>query len=166
MNSIFKNIITINKDKLLLCSLALFFFVNKATSQEKYPDIVIAKGKISQTSDALGNQIPDFSYAGYQASEKAIPNVDNKIFVPVQKGDATQKIQAAIDYVSNLKANKSGFRGAVLLDKGTFNVSGTLYIRTSGVVLRGSGNSENGTVLLGTGIKRESVIRVLGIGNE
>ena len=166
MNSIFKNIITINKDKLLLCSLALFFFVNKATSQEKYPDIVIAKGKISQTSDALGNQIPDFSYAGYQASEKAIPNVDNKIFVPVQKGDATQKIQAAIDYVSNLKANKSGFRGAVLLDKGTFNVSGTLYIRTSGVVLRGSGNSENGTVLLGTGIKRESVIRVLGTDDK
>ncbi|WP_035141417.1 DUF6298 domain-containing protein [Flavobacterium daejeonense] len=166
MNSIFKNIITINKDKLLLCSLALFFFVNKATSQEKYPDIVITKGKISHTSDALGNQIPDFSYAGYQASEKAIPNVDNKIFVPVQKGDATQKIQAAIDYVSNLKANKSGFRGAVLLDKGTFNVSGTLYIRTSGVVLRGSGNSENGTVLLGTGIRRESVIRVLGTDDK
>lgn len=166
MNSIFKNIITINKDKLLLCSLALFFFVNKVISQEKYPDIVIAKGKISHTSDALGNQIPDFSHAGYQASEKAIPNVDNKIFVPVQKGDATQKIQAAIDYVSNLKANKSGFRGAVLLDKGTFNVSGTLYIRTSGVVLRGSGNSENGTVLLGTGIKRESVIRVLGTDDK
>ena len=166
MNSIFKNIITINKDRLLLCSLALFFFVNKASSQEKYPDIVIAKGKISHTSDALGNQIPDFSYAGYQASEKAIPNVDNKIFVPVQKGDATQKIQAAIDYVSNLKANKSGFRGAVLLDKGTFSVSGTLYIRTSGVVLRGSGNSESGTVLLGTGIKRESIIRVLGTDDK
>jgi hypothetical protein len=100
------------------------------------------------------------------ASEKAIPNVDNTIFVPKQEQDATQKIQAAIDYVSNLKPKKSGFRGAVLLDKGTFRISGTLYIKTSGVVLRGSGNTENGTIILGTGLKRESVIRVLGLDDK
>ncbi len=168
MNSIpFKNIITFYKDKLLLCSLALFFLIYKGTAQENFPDITKnAKGGISYTTDQLGNQIPDFSYAGYMASEKAIPNVDNKIFVPKQEQDATQKIQAAIDYVSNLKRNKSGFRGAVLLDKGIFKVSGTLYIKTSGVVLRGSGNDDNGTIVLGTGIKRESVIRVLGVDDK
>ena len=49
-----------------------------------------------------------------------------------------------------------------MLDKGTFKISGTLFIKKSGVVLRGSGNTENGTVLLGTGLEREALIRILG----
>lgn len=136
-------------------------------AQTTFPDIVKTKeGKLTFTADSQGNKIPDFSFAGYMASEKAIPNVENKIFVPKQEQDATQKIQTAIDYVSNLKPDKTGFRGAVLLDKGTFKVSGTLYIRKSGVVLRGSGNTENGTILLGTGLEREALIRVLGIDDR
>lgn len=162
-----KNIISFQKGKLILSCFAIFFSANISLAQSTFPDIVKTKeGKLSLTADAKGNQIPDFSYAGYMASEKAIPNVENKIFVPKQEQDATQIIQAAIDYVSNLKPNKSGFRGAVLLDKGTFKISGTLYIKTSGVVLRGSGNNENGTILLGTGLKRESVIRVLGVDDK
>ncbi|TDW47901.1 hypothetical protein EV144_104187 [Flavobacterium sp. 270] len=142
------------------------FFTNKGISQT-FPDIVKTKeGKLTYTADNQGNKIPDFSFAGYMASEKAIPNVENKIFVPKQEEDATQKIQTAIDYVSNLKPDKTGFRGAVLLDKGTFKIKGTLYIRKSGVVLRGSGNTENGTVLLGTGLEREALIRVLGIDDR
>lgn len=137
------------------------------TAQTIFPDIVKTKeGKLTFTTDNLGNRIPDFSFAGYMASEKAIPNVQNKIFVPKQEEDATKRIQTAIDYVSNLKPDKTGFRGAVLLDKGTFKVSGTLYIRKSGVVLRGSGNTENGTELLGTGLEREALIRVLGIDDR
>jgi len=166
MNSILSN----NSNALSVFKLSLYswlFFSMSLVAQEKFPDIEIkAKNKIVATADALGNQILDFSYAGYMASENAIPNIDNKIFVPKQEQDATQKIQAALDYVSNLKPNKLGFRGAVLLDKGTFKISGTLYIRKSGVVLRGSGNNENGTVLLGTGLKRESVIRVLGVDDK
>lgn len=164
MNFNLKNRIA-KKDVLVLSCFALFF--NIGLAQNTFPDIVKSKEKkLSFTADAKGNQIPDFSYAGYMASEKAIPNVENKIFVPKQEEDATQRIQAAIDYVSNLKPDKSGFRGAVLLDKGTFKISGTLYIKKSGVVLRGSGNTENGTVLLGTGLKRESVIRILGVDDK
>ena len=161
-----KNIIT-KQDLLVLSCFVIFFSANVSVAQSTFPDIVKTKeGKLSFTADSQGNQIPDFSYAGYMASEKAIPNVDNKIFVPKQEEDATQRIQAAIDYVSNLKPDKSGFRGAVLLDKGIFKISGTLYIKKSGVVLRGSGNTENGTVLLGTGVKRESVIRILGVDDK
>lgn len=145
----------------------MLFSINITKAQTNFPDIVKTKeGKLSFTTDAKGNQIPDFSYAGYMASEKAIPNVENKIFVPKQEEDATLRIQAAIDYVSNLKPNKSGFRGAVLLDKGTFKISGTLFIKKSGVVLRGSGNNENGAILLGTGLKREAIIRVLGVDDK
>jgi len=161
-----KNIIA-KQDLLVLSCFVIFFSANVSVAQNTFPDIVKTKeGKLSFTTDSQGNQIPDFSYAGYMASEKAIPNVDNKIFVPKQEEDATQRIQAAIDYVSNLKPDKSGFRGAVLLDKGIFKISGTLYIKKSGVVLRGSGNTENGTVLLGTGVKRESVIRILGVDDK
>jgi len=162
-----QNIVSFQKDKIILSALTMLFGINITTAQTTFPDIVKTKeGKLSFTTDAKGNQIPDFSYAGYMASEKAIPNVENKIFVPKQEEDATLKIQAAIDYVGNLKLNKSGFRGAVLLDKGTFKISGTLFLKKSGVVLRGSGNDENGTILLGTGLKREAVVRVLGVDDK
>jgi hypothetical protein len=139
---------------------------NTMLAQSTFPDIIKdAKGTITYTKDDLGNQIPDFSYAGYGASEKSIPVIDNKIVVPKQDQDATRIIQAAIDYVSNLKPNKFGYRGAVLLDKGVFKISGTLYIKKSGVVVRGSGNTQNGTILLGTGLNRESVIKVIGIND-
>lgn len=162
-----KNRISFQKGKLVLSCFVLIFIVANGMAQNTFPDIVKTKeGKLSHTTDNQGNQIPDFSYAGYMSSEKAIPNVENKIFVPKQEEDATQKIQLAIDYVSNLKPDKSGFRGAVLLDKGTFKISGTLYIKKSGVVLRGSGNTENGTILLGTGLEREALIRVLGVDDR
>lgn len=165
--SLLKNTILQKHDSLVLSCFFLFFIINNSIAQNTFPDITrTPKGGISYTADNLGNQIPDFSYAGYRASEKAIPNLENKIFVPKQEKDATQKIQAAIDYVSNLKPNKTGFRGAVLLDKGTFQISGTLYIKKSGVVLRGSGNTENGTILLGTGLEREALIRVLGTDDK
>lgn len=165
--SALKNIIFNRKDTFTLSSILLFFIVNWGFSQTTFPDIVKNKqGKVVNVPDSLGNQIPDFSYAGYMASEKSIPTVEAKIFVPKQEADATQKIQAAIDYVGHLKPNASGFRGAVLLDKGIFKISGTLYIKNSGVVLRGSGNAENETILLGTGVEREAIIRVLGIDDR
>lgn len=165
--NLLKNTIFQKHDKLVLSCFFLFFIFNNSIAQNTFPDITkIKEEKLSFTADNQGNKIPDFSYAGYMASEKAIPNLENKIFVPKQEEDATQKIQNAIDYVCNLKPNKSGFRGAVLLDKGTFKISGTLYIKKSGVVLRGSGNTENGTILLGTGLEREALIRVLGVDDR
>jgi len=157
----------LKQSQFLLNCFALIFMVTTGMAQNVFPDINRGKkGIVESIADQQGNVIPDFSFAGYMASEKAIPNIKNKIFVPKQEQDATQKIQAAIDYVSNLKPDQSGFRGAILLDKGTFKISGTLYIKTSGVVLRGSGNTENGTILLGTGLKRESLIRVLGVDDK
>lgn len=136
-------------------------------AQNAFPDIQKNKsGKVELVTDSLGNQIPDFSYAGYMASEKAIPTIENKIFVPQQNNDATNTIQNAIDYVSALKPDAFGFRGAVLLDKGVFKIKGTLYLKTSGVVLRGSGNLQDETVILGTGLRREAIISVLGVDNR
>lgn len=131
-------------------------------SQEKSEPLVWEEGKLVYQADSLGNRIPDFSYAGYAGGDKAIPDVPVKIIVPVQAGDATPRIQAAIDYVSKLPVDKHGLRGAVLLQAGEYTLSGSLKLHTSGVVLRGSGFTGNGTTLVGEGTTRETLIRIVG----
>lgn len=118
------------------------------------------QGRLIYTPDEQGNRIPDFSYCGYKAGEQAIPNVAISVVVPFRKGDATRRIQAALDYVASLPINTEGFRGAVLLEKGVYEVVGSLKIGASGVVLRGSGIGS--TTLLGTGFSRDNLITITG----
>ncbi|MBB1286490.1 pectate lyase [Flavisolibacter sp. BT320] len=147
---------------LLLVLVLMANFVHAQKSQRPPSPLYVEKGLLRYTPDSLGNRIPDFSYCGYAASEEAIPTVPVKVVVPVTKGDATLRIQSALDYVATLPADKNGFRGAVLLQRGTYVVAGQLKLTASGVVLRGSGMGEKGTVLIGAGKDRETLIRVFG----
>ncbi|MFC2138822.1 DUF6298 domain-containing protein, partial [Bacteroidota bacterium] len=143
---------------LCLC-LNMVYSANEIT----FPHVYLNKeGKLEYTSDSLGNRIPDYSFCGYLSSEKSIPFIQTKIVVPIIEGDATPYIQSAIDYVASLPLDKNGFRGAILLDKGTYNLSGRLVIRNSGIVFRGSGMNEEGTILNAVGFDRMTLIRVLG----
>lgn len=126
------------------------------------PPLAVNKGKLQYQADSLGNRIPDFSYCGYMASEKSIPILPVKVVVPLTKGDATLRIQSALDYVANLPVDANGYRGAVLLQKGNYEVSGQLRITASGVVLRGSGMGENGTTIIGAGTDRQALIKIIG----
>ena len=119
---------------------------------------------ITYSPDSRGNRILDFSYCGYQSSEKDIPDLKNVIYVSHIDGDATEIIQRAINYVSGLKPDSHGYRGAVLLDKGVFNLENTLWIQSSGVVLRGSDQHE--TVLLKHGVDRGALLRIEGKNNQ
>lgn len=151
--------------KAIFLTLVLVSGLNAQTSKppkKQSPVYRNEQGHLAYTLDSLGNRIPDFSYCGYQAGEQAIPNVTIQVVVPTQNGDATLRIQSAIDYVSSLPLDKNGFRGTVLLEKGTFKVAGNLRIATSGVVLRGSGMGESGTAVIGTGTSRENLITVSG----
>lgn len=121
-----------------------------------------ATGTIDYAVEADGDRMPDYSHAGYALSETGIPWVEAKVFVRHRPGDMTARVQAAIDHVSHLAPDAEGFRGAVLLDTGTFRLDGTLRLHTSGVVLRGQGFGEGGTVLFGTGTTREPFIRMEG----
>ncbi len=118
------------------------------TSKWVYPD---AKGRLQYTTDARGNRIMDFSHAGYKGGGVRIPDVRVAQTVKPVAGDNTAQIQAAIDEVSKLAPGANGFRGAVLLERGTYDVAGTLRIAANGVVLRGSGSGTAGTVLRVTG---------------
>ncbi|WP_418262447.1 DUF6298 domain-containing protein [Flavobacterium faecale] len=152
-------------NKVLIALVLQLSVLTNGWTQNSFPDIIITKeGKVIRTLDAKGNQIPDFSYAGYKASSVAIPDVAIKVFVPHIEGDATATIQAAVDYIAKAKADKNGFKGTILLDKGTFKVSGEVKINSSGIVLRGCGVDK--TVLLGTSINRKAIINISGINNR
>src|SRR5436309_15947966 len=75
-------------------------------------------GRLVYEPDARGNRVPDFSHCGYGGGGAAIPDVPVRVRVPAAPGDATQRIQAAIDYVSRLPADEHGIRGAVLIQAG------------------------------------------------
>ncbi|WP_240768515.1 DUF6298 domain-containing protein [Olivibacter sp. XZL3] len=121
------------------------------------------ENKLVYVPDSLGNRIPDFSYSGYKGGEEAIPFVEASALVKHHMGDATATIQSAINYVAQLPLNQDGFRGAILLEKGTYEIAGSLIIPATGIVLRGSGAGKNGTVLIATGTSRETLIRISGI---
>ena len=103
----------------------------------------------------------DYSYCGYHCSEQPIPSVKAVTYVTPSGIDDAETIQAAIDWVSQQKPDKqTGFRGAVLLAEGTFTISEPLRIRTSGVVLRGSGRGK--TILHKVGYDRGAAIYIEG----
>lgn len=49
----------------------------------------------------------DYSACGYHASEIAIPDVRNAVFVGSDGADCYEKLQRAINYVSALKPDKT-----------------------------------------------------------
>jgi hypothetical protein len=107
--------------------------------------------KLQYAADAAGNRIIDYSWAGYGGGGVSLPEVAARVTVAPSGGDDTAAIQSAIDTVSARSLDRDGFRGAVRLAAGSFNISATLHITASGVVLAGSGSGANGTVLTMTG---------------
>ena len=121
-------------------------YVKHANTQESNPD----------------NIIIDYSNCGYMGGGVAIPDVAVKVTVYPQFGDDRKRIQDAIDYVSGLEPDENGFRGAVLLKAGTYELTvpdeDALQIRASGVVLRGEGQGPDGTILKTSLEKRHQII--------
>jgi len=94
---------------------------------------------LSYTADEKGNIIPDFSRVGYYGGDRSIPHVDVVKTVSPSE-NAQQQIQAAIDQVSKRTPDKNGFRGTIVLKKGTYKIPGSIHVNASGVVLRGEGD--------------------------
>src|SRR5262249_15122756 len=91
-----------------------------------------------------------------------LPDAPVRVVVGPISGDNTARIQAAVDYVSQLPADEHGLRGAVLLTSGRHLISGSLAIRAGGVVLRGQGSGEEGTTLVASGTDRRPLVRIFG----
>jgi hypothetical protein len=112
-------------------------------------------------SEAL-DTLPDFSFAGFERGGVSLPEVEAVVTVSPGSGDDTDRIQAAIDTVSARSPDADGYRGAVLLEAGTYQCRDSLRIETSGVVLRGEGQGEDGTVLVATDDEQYALIEIVG----
>jgi hypothetical protein len=111
-------------------------------------------GKLVYVPDEQGNTILDSSHAGYGGGGVPIPTVPVKETIWPVAGDNTEHVQAAVDKVSGLPVDKFGFRGAVLLRAGYYPMATPVTVKASGVVLRGEGMGDTGTILIGTGTGR------------
>ena len=106
-------------------------------------------GKLAYRATPAGDRILDFSTAGYRGGGVALP--ESKPTLTVRPGgggdrDDALAIQAAIDDVAS-RPIVDGHRGTVFLAPGTFRCVAPITIGASGVVLRGSGASDSGSIL-------------------
>ncbi|HOI28697.1 MAG TPA: T9SS type A sorting domain-containing protein [Melioribacteraceae bacterium] len=152
-------------------SLLLILFSFGLNAQTWQSNIVYIgnDGKLVYVSDSEGNRIPDFSGAGFKGGGIEIP------FIPVVKtieaiqGDNTAHIQNAINEVAALPVGQDGFRGALLLKAGSYQVNGTIRINQSGIILRGEGDGDDPskhTIIFGKGnIPHQRTILIAGGGS-
>jgi hypothetical protein len=112
------------------------------------------------------NIVPDFSRAGYLGGGVSLPArssiLVHEILEPNAAGDDYPRIQAAIDAVAARPADSRGLRGVVLLRRGRYTISRTLVIRVGGVVLRGEGRGNDGTVIRSATRERQGTIIDVG----
>jgi hypothetical protein len=124
-------------------------------------------GRLQYHNDDQGNRIPDFSHCGYRGGGVAIPDLPvRQTLAPNGDGDMRPAIQAALDSIAKLPLDANGFRGALLLKRGTYHISGTLKLAAGGIVLRGESESANGTVLIAEGTTQHTLIECAGSGSR
>ena len=130
-----------------------------------------ASGRLISQPNSTGDRLLDYSGIGYGGGKIPLPStniVPVKIVVQPVAGDNVSNIQAAINFVSGLPMDTNGFRGAVYLSNGVYNVGSQIKISKSGVVLRGAGSFTNGsgTVLYATATNSQGVLlEVTGSGS-
>ncbi len=107
-------------------------------------------GKLVYKTLPGGDRIIDFSHAGYGGGGVALPVAPIKKTVSPSGGEDSEAIQKAVDEVAAMPL-ANGMRGAVLLAPGTFRCEQPIRISQDGVVVRGSGSGEGGTVIEMTG---------------
>jgi hypothetical protein len=158
-------VIAMNKKLVIITSVFLIIaFLLSFKSVREWQSKYIKQtknGSLQYIPDERGNMLPDFSRVGYYNGDRNIPDI------PVVKTinpsvNAQQQIQNAIDELSNQPLDKNGYRGAVLLKKGIYSISGKINIEASGIVLRGEGTE---TKLVAAGTVRRPLIDVSGKGN-
>jgi len=121
-----------------------------------------AAGKLTYKADSKGTVIPDFSGVGYQNSEKPIPIVPVVKTVTAVAGDNVANVQTAINEVAALPL-VNGFRGAILFKAGTYEMSSTIKVTASGIVLRGEGPI---TIFKATGTVQYNLLTIVGASGK
>ncbi len=144
-----------------LVTFACLFGLILTQAQERFVDFD-SQGRLVYEESERGDRIPDFSSAGYGGGGVELPLPPARIMLQASEGEDGQRIQAAIDYLATLQPDPQGWRGVLLLGRGSFEIEGQIHIHTSGIILRGSGEGEEGTRLMAMGQGRRALIRIQG----
>ncbi len=150
-----------NKHYLLLL-LMIVLLQGNSHAQTSSLVAVGANGRLVYTPDAKGNVVPDFSAVGYMNSEAPIPTVGVVLTINPVVGDNLTNIQNAINQVAAMPLDANGFRGAILFTAGTYNISDTVTITASGIVLRGVGFNGSGTNFIATKTSQHILFDFIG----
>ena len=121
-------------------------------------------GALTYMADEEGNTLPDFSRVGYHHGNKSIPCYPVIRTIKPVEGDNWENIQTVIDEVSNKKPDVHGHKGTILLKRGVYQVSKSILISTSGIVLMGEGDNINETRIIATGRQKYPLIEIKGKG--
>jgi hypothetical protein len=144
-------------------ALTAWFFVSSAYAWNSAVVRVDTQGRLTYVADANGNRIPDYSHAGYRGGGVPLPtSIPIVKTLSVATGDQTARIQAALDEVAALPVQTNGYRGALQLSAGTWDVLGTLHLNVNGVVLSGAGNGDDAatnTILRRTGTSQNAIVQ-------
>ena len=108
----------------------------------------------SATDRSLAEILTDYSYAGYEHGEKAIPDVKGPVFKVTDYGAIADDLISDEDAIRKaIAAAENAGGGVVLFPKGKFLLwmdrkkVEPIRITSSGVVLRGAGCGRGGTVI-------------------
>lgn len=156
---------------ILLISIVLFPCALRTVSAQSSQWVHYGQsGRLIYQMDQRGDRLLDYSTAGYEMGA-AVPQtselVDASRIVNLSPltGDNRAHIQAAINQVAAMPVNAHGYRGIVQLAAGQYDISNTLQIGSSGVILRGVGDGSSptlNTILRSTATSR---ITMVDVGN-
>ena len=137
------------------CILMLSLGSSRAEAEESAPLSKTWQQFVAAKHDGTEPILPDFSFAGYHGGADPIPEIKGPIFDVTQfgaKGDGIADDQEAIQKAINAAQAAGG--GVVFFPRGTFRVNcdiahrRPIIVRQGHIVLRGSGASKGGTVIL------------------
>ncbi|MDC7684141.1 DUF6298 domain-containing protein [Asticcacaulis sp. BYS171W] len=149
----------------LLLSAALWLAIASGVTAEAPTISAGTDGRLVYAMTTDGQRMIDFSSAGYAGGGVALPLPAPTLLVKPVRGDAGGAIQAAIDLVATRQPDANGIRGVILLAPGEYRIKGQVRIKASGIVLRGSGTGDKGTILIADGHDRRTLIDVAGEGS-
>lgn len=151
-----------NKSRIyfLLFSIVLLQGVNYAQTSSLVS--MGSNGNLVYTPDVRGNVIPDFSGVGFMNGEAPTPTIGVVLTVNPVAGDNLANVQNAINQVAAMPIDASGYRGTILFTAGNYNISNTITISASGIVLRGVGFNGSGTNFIATKTAQHTLINFMG----
>lgn len=139
----------------LLFAALYCFYICSCTAQIQSSRVFLnEEGFLEYTTDQEQNYLPNFSFAGYHNGNKEIPSFSPDLTINPVLGDNTSHIQAALDSLAGFPLDSNGHRATLALGPGVYRVSGRIFMRVGGIVLKGAGSGDDSTsnsIIIGTG---------------